>query len=94
MGPNVDFFWQHDARFRPGNRISMFDDGCCDLPDGAPEQVSHGLIIDLDFRSRKATVDRTYYHRHRWSRPPRETFRPHPLATNSLDGVKARAAHG
>lgn len=40
----------------------MFDDGCCDLPDGAPEQRSHGLILSLDFRSRKATVDRTYYH--------------------------------
>ncbi|MET9885463.1 arylsulfotransferase family protein [Streptomyces sp. NPDC006430] len=62
FGPNADFYWQHDARFRPGNRISMFDDGCCDLPDGAPEQVSHGLILNLDFRSRKATVDRTYYH--------------------------------
>ncbi|WP_331743740.1 arylsulfotransferase family protein (plasmid) [Streptomyces sp. NBC_01136] len=68
FGPNADFFWQHDARFRPGNRISMFDDGCCDLPDGAPEQVSHGLILNLDFRSRKATVDRTYYHQ-----PPLES---------------------
>ncbi|WP_225077479.1 arylsulfotransferase family protein [Streptomyces sp. CoT10] len=61
FGPNADFYWQHDARCRPGNRISMFDDGCCDLPDGAPEQRSHGLILDLDFRSRKATVHRSYY---------------------------------
>ncbi|MER6123543.1 arylsulfotransferase family protein [Streptomyces sp. NPDC001795] len=68
FGPNADFYWQHDARFRPGNRISMFDDGCCDLPDGAPEQKSHGLILDLDFRSRKATVSRTYYHQ-----PPLES---------------------
>ncbi|WP_239072335.1 arylsulfotransferase family protein [Streptomyces bauhiniae] len=68
FGPNAKFYWQHDARYRPGNRISMFDDGCCDLPDGAPEQVSHGLILNLDFRSRKATVDRAYYHR-----PPLES---------------------
>ncbi|GDY80241.1 hypothetical protein SAV31267_097260 [Streptomyces avermitilis] len=68
FGPNADFYWQHDARFRPGNRISMFDDGCCDLPDGTPEQVSHGLILNLDVRSRKATVDRTYYHQ-----PPLES---------------------
>ncbi len=68
FGPGADFYWQHDARYRPGNRISMFDDGCCDLPDGAPEQVSHGLVLDLDFRSRKATVDRTYYHQ-----PPLES---------------------
>jgi hypothetical protein len=68
FGPNADFYWQHDARFRPGNRISMFDDGCCDLPDGAPEQRSHGLILNLDLRSHKATVDKTYYHQ-----PPLES---------------------
>ncbi|WP_229864273.1 arylsulfotransferase family protein [Streptomyces djakartensis] len=63
FGPNADFYWQHDARFRPGNRISMFDDGCCELPDGEPEQQSHGLILNLDFLpSRRATVAKTYYH--------------------------------
>ncbi|MGW7363143.1 arylsulfotransferase family protein [Streptomyces sp. NPDC054841] len=62
FGPNADFYWQHDARFRPGNRISMFDDGCCNQPDGSPEQESHGLILDLDFDARRATAARTYYH--------------------------------
>ncbi|WP_336054786.1 arylsulfotransferase family protein [Streptomyces sp. CA2R101] len=62
FGPNADFFWQHDARFRPGNRISMFDDGCCNQPDGTPEQQSHGLILNLDFPRRRATVEKTYYH--------------------------------
>ncbi|WP_243769070.1 arylsulfotransferase family protein [Streptomyces cyanogenus] len=62
FGPNADFYWQHDARFRPGNRISMFDDGCCELPDGAPEQQSHGLILNLDFRNHRATAVKTYYH--------------------------------
>ncbi|MFJ7904759.1 arylsulfotransferase family protein [Streptomyces sp. NPDC096198] len=32
FGPDAEFFWQHDARFRPGHRISMFDDGCCNEP--------------------------------------------------------------
>ncbi|WP_218782323.1 arylsulfotransferase family protein [Streptomyces sp. BR123] len=62
FGPNADFYWQHDARFRPGNRISMFDDGCCELPDGEPEQQSHGLILNLDFNNRRATAAKTYYH--------------------------------
>ncbi|MER6845922.1 arylsulfotransferase family protein [Streptomyces platensis] len=62
FGPNADFFWQHDARFRPGNRLSMFDDGCCNQPDGTPEQQSHGLILNLDFPRHRATVEKTYYH--------------------------------
>ena len=62
FGPGARFFWQHDARFRAGNRISMLDNGCCALPDGQPEQQSHGLILRLDFRHRHAAVVRTYYH--------------------------------
>ncbi|GGU64697.1 hypothetical protein GCM10010502_14330 [Kitasatospora aureofaciens] len=62
FGPNADFYWQHHARFRPGNRISMFDDGCCNQPDGTPEQQSHGLILNLDFPNHRATAARTYYH--------------------------------
>ncbi|WP_239381493.1 arylsulfotransferase family protein [Frankia sp. CIT1] len=62
FGPDADFYWQHDARFLPGNRISMFDDGCCNQPGGAPEQQSHGLIIGLDFSNHSATAVRTYYH--------------------------------
>ena len=62
IGPGARFFWQHDARFRPGSRISMLDNGCCALPDGKPEQQSHGLILRLDFRHRRAAAVRTYYH--------------------------------
>jgi Arylsulfotransferase (ASST) len=66
FGPNARFYWQHDARFRPGNKISMFDDGCCNMsPPSKPEQQSHGLILTLNFRSRRATVSRTYYHQPR-----------------------------
>jgi hypothetical protein len=62
FGRGASFFWQHDARFRPGNKISMFDDGCCALPDGKPEQESHGLILRLSFRARHATAVRTFFH--------------------------------
>ena len=62
FGRNADFFWQHDARFRPGHEISMFDDGCCNDPDGTPEQKSHGLILKLDFRKHRASVAKAYYH--------------------------------
>lgn len=62
FGPNADFYWQHDARYGPDHKISMFDDGCCATPDGTPEQESHGLVLDLDFTSHHATAARTYYH--------------------------------
>ncbi len=62
LGQNADFYWQHDARFRPGNTISMFDDGCCNSPDNTPEQQSHGLILSLDFRHHHASAVKTYYH--------------------------------
>ncbi len=63
LGPDASFSWQHDARFRPDNRISMFDDGCCHQPGGPPERQSHGLILNLDFDNHTATVDRTYHHK-------------------------------
>jgi len=62
FGPQADFYWQHDAHYCPGNRISMFDYGCCSQPDGTPEQQSHGLILDLDFRNHQATTAGTFYH--------------------------------
>ena len=62
FAPGAGFYWQHDARFRPGSRVAMFDDGCCDLPDGRPEQQSHGLILQLDFRRHRASAARAYYH--------------------------------
>ncbi|MFE0513650.1 arylsulfotransferase family protein [Streptomyces sp. NPDC058964] len=62
FGPDADFYWQHDARFGPNNKIGLFDDGCCNQPGGTPEQESHGLILDLDFDDHHATAARTYYH--------------------------------
>ena len=62
LGTNAGFYWQHDARFRSGQMISMFDDGCCNPPNAKPEQQSHGLILKLDFQDHKATVVTSYYH--------------------------------
>jgi len=61
FAPNAQFYWQHDARFLPDGKISLFDDGCCDT-NTAPEQESHGLILNLHFSPNLATADRHYYH--------------------------------
>lgn len=58
----AQFYWQHDARWRTNNVISMFDDGCCSSPTSSPEQPSHGLIVNLDINAKKATAARTYFH--------------------------------
>ncbi|AOT73305.1 arylsulfotransferase family protein [Geosporobacter ferrireducens] len=62
FGPNATFSWQHDARHRPGNRISLFDDACCACPSCPPEGPARGLILQLDFQNMTANLDRTYYH--------------------------------
>ncbi|WP_341715823.1 arylsulfotransferase family protein [Micromonospora sp. FIMYZ51] len=35
LGPDADFSWPHDVRFRPDDQISLFDGGCCAEPIGA-----------------------------------------------------------
>lgn len=62
FGPNATFSWQHDARFRPGTRISIFDDACCASSSSPPEGPARGLILQLDFHNMTANVNRTYYH--------------------------------
>ncbi|MBR0599345.1 arylsulfotransferase family protein [Sinanaerobacter chloroacetimidivorans] len=62
FGPKAGFAWQHDARYRPGNRISLFDDACCASSSSPPEGQARGLILQLDFQSMTAYKDRTYYH--------------------------------
>jgi hypothetical protein len=62
LGRNAEFSWQHDARYRGQNRISMFDDACCASSSSPPEGQARGLILQLDFKRMTAEVDRTYYH--------------------------------
>ncbi|TCC00697.1 hypothetical protein E0H26_02285 [Micromonospora zingiberis] len=63
FGPQASFSWQHDARFRVGNRIGLFDNGCCEQSGGTPGQQSRGLVLQLDLDQRTATVERAYPHR-------------------------------
>jgi hypothetical protein len=62
FGPNATFSWQHDARYRSGKRISLFDDACCASPISPPKGPGRGLILQLDFRNMTANVNRTFYH--------------------------------
>ena len=61
LGPGARFAWQHDARWRPDETISIFDDGA----HGPPPQVetrSRGIVLELDERARTATLQRAYIH--------------------------------
>ncbi|MGG1661187.1 arylsulfotransferase family protein [Brevibacillus sp. NRS-1366] len=62
FGPNAAFSWQHDARYRSGNRLSLFDDACCASSSSPPQGSARGLILQLDFQNKIANVGRTYYH--------------------------------
>ena len=60
--PGAGFSWQHDARYRSDNRISIFDDACCASSTSPPECQSHGLILQLDYQTMTASAVRTYFH--------------------------------
>ncbi|HWF36809.1 MAG TPA: arylsulfotransferase family protein [Solirubrobacteraceae bacterium] len=62
VGKNADFSWQHDARYLPGNEISLFDDSCCSLPLGKPARFARGLVLKLSSGRKTATVARSYTH--------------------------------
>lgn len=63
IGPGAEFSWQHDARFFPGNVITLFDDNCCEsatIPPGTP--FAHGLQLQLTFSPNTATLVHSYFH--------------------------------
>lgn len=60
------FQWQHDIDLRDGNRLSMFDNQCCEitgagdyLPSDAP---SRALTLKLDLDAKTAVVDKELSH--------------------------------
>jgi Arylsulfotransferase (ASST) len=59
MGPGTFFAWQHDARSHDGGRLlSLFDDGA----EPAVEAESSALLLRLDTRRMRATLERRYRH--------------------------------
>jgi predicted lipoprotein with Yx(FWY)xxD motif len=61
-GINADFSYQHDARYLPGNEVSVFDDSCCNLPNFNPARHARGLVLKLDLTAKTSTVVRAYTH--------------------------------
>ncbi|KAJ5605439.1 hypothetical protein N7510_008220 [Penicillium lagena] len=56
----VEFHWQHDARWRGPNTISLFDNEVKD--DSDPTPVSRGMMIEVDAPARQVQLLRTYDH--------------------------------
>lgn len=58
MGPGTHFYWQHDARCHAPDLLSLFDDGA------APprERQSRGLLLAVNHRRRRVTLERAYTH--------------------------------
>jgi arylsulfotransferase ASST len=62
FGTDATFAWQHDARRHGGSDylVSVFDDGS--VPGIPSQPYSKGLVLDLDFRRKHASVYRKYIH--------------------------------
>ncbi len=58
MGPGTTFGWQHDARWRPGGTISLFDNEA--NPPLAKQ--SRGLVLRVDEAARTVSLVREYTH--------------------------------
>jgi EmrB/QacA subfamily drug resistance transporter len=73
FGPGAAFQWQHDVRLQGGGdaggrdtnpKVSLYDDHCCQLTGGGtyvnPTGPSRGLVLELDQRTRTATLVAQY----------------------------------
>lgn len=69
------FTWQHDVRYDGNTKISMFDDGCCNLGISGPEHAARGLILSLNFSKKRAGVVRQYHHANTREVPTAGSFR-------------------
>jgi hypothetical protein len=57
MGPSTRTAWQHDARRQPDGTITIFDNG-----DIKKEELSYGLVLELDEEKMNASLVRNYPH--------------------------------
>jgi EmrB/QacA subfamily drug resistance transporter len=64
FGQGADFQWQHDVALGPGSTVSVFDDHCCQLTGGGTSVPatgpSRGMVLELDQRTRTATLVAQY----------------------------------
>ena len=64
VASDAQFAWQHDAQLLPNNRVSLFDDGCCEIVGPgqfAPANgVSRGLVLSLDTSNHTASLVAAY----------------------------------
>ncbi len=58
MGPGAVFWFQHHARPRGAQSLSLFDDAAS--PQKEPQ--SRGILLDLDTTAMRATLSRSYTH--------------------------------
>lgn len=61
-GGATDFSWQHDARWRGADRLSLFDNSAHNNDNLSA--VSRGMIVDLDMKAWKATLQQSFDHPH------------------------------
>lgn len=59
-GAATGFEWQHDARWRGPNHITLFNNAA--HADSDPHSTSHGALIELDIPARQATLLTSYNH--------------------------------
>ena len=59
LGRGVRFYWQHDVRPHGGGLVTVFDNGAAP----AEEPQSRALLVHVDERRRRATLERAYVHR-------------------------------
>ena len=58
MGPGATFGWQHDARWRPGGEISLFDNEA----DPPLAKQSRALVLRVDTKTRRVELVHAYTH--------------------------------
>lgn len=66
---NADFAWQHDVQLLPHNKVTMFNDNCCEITGPAsfakPNGSSGGLILRLNTAAHTASLVSSYVHKNR-----------------------------
>jgi hypothetical protein len=56
LGPGAAFYWQHDAEFQPGERISLFDNGS----EPPREKQSRGLLLSTPPTTGSVSLERQF----------------------------------